>query len=40
MDAYQKMCEGQGVLIDPESPKGEWIAWARRKADQCDPLRP
>jgi hypothetical protein len=24
--------------IGPESPKGEWIAWARGKADQFDPL--
>jgi hypothetical protein len=40
MDAYQKMCEEKGEPIDPESPKGEWIAWARAKADWFDALKP
>ncbi len=38
-DAYQKMCEAKGEAIDPKSPKGEWLAWARRKADYFDPLK-
>jgi hypothetical protein len=40
MNAYEKMCEEKGESIDPESPNGEWITWARKKADQFDPLRP
>ena len=39
VDAYQKMCEEKGEPIGPDSPKAQWIAWARGKADQFDPLR-
>ena len=38
--AYQRMCEENGEPTDPESPKGEWIRWARETADRFDPLRP
>jgi len=40
IDAYQKMCEKKGEPVDPESPKGKRIAWARGKADWFDPLKP
>lgn len=40
MSAYQKMCEEKGDSIAPESPKGEWIAWARSRADGLDPMKP
>jgi hypothetical protein len=37
-NAYQKMCEANEEPTAPGSPKGEWISWARRKADELDPL--
>jgi flagellar motility protein MotE (MotC chaperone) len=40
MDAYEKVCEEQGVPVAPESKKGEWIMWARKKADRLGPLKP
>jgi hypothetical protein len=39
VDAFEKMCAEKGVPTTPESPKGQWIAWARRKADWFDPLK-
>jgi len=39
VNAYQKMSEERGEPTTPESPRGQWLAWARRKADQLDPLQ-
>lgn len=40
MDAYEQMCNTNGEPTTPESTAGEWIAWARKKADWLDPLKP
>lgn len=39
VDAFEKMCAEKGVPTTDDSPKGQWIAWARRKADWFDPLK-
>jgi hypothetical protein len=38
VNAFEKMCVAKGVATTPENPKGQWITWARRKADGFDPL--
>jgi hypothetical protein len=38
VDEYEKMSLGKEEPIGPESSRGQWIAWARRKADWFDPL--
>jgi hypothetical protein len=39
VDAYVKMCAEKGEPMISDSPKGQWIMWARRKADWFDPLK-
>jgi hypothetical protein len=38
ISAFEKTCEANGESVDPDSPNGKWIAWARKKADWFDPL--
>ncbi|MGA7593257.1 MAG: hypothetical protein WBW02_22310 [Candidatus Sulfotelmatobacter sp.] len=36
--AVEKVCLANGEPTAPDSPRGEWIAWALRRADAFDPL--
>jgi hypothetical protein len=36
----QRMCGGGGGVINPEGELGKWLDWARRRADELDPIRP
>jgi hypothetical protein len=38
VEAYEKMSASMGEPIGPESSRGQWIKWARQKADWYDPL--
>jgi hypothetical protein len=36
--AVKKVCVASGEPTNPDSPRGQWIAWALRYADAFDPL--
>jgi hypothetical protein len=36
--AVTKVCVADGEPTNPDSPRGQWIAWALRQADAFDPL--
>jgi len=36
--AVKKFCSANGEPTSPDSPRGKWIAWALRRADNFDPL--
>jgi len=36
--AVTKVCAANGEPTNPDTPRGQWIAWALRKADAFDPL--
>ncbi len=36
--AFERACAVKGTPTTPDSPKGQWVAWALRQADRFDPL--
>jgi hypothetical protein len=36
--AFEKGCRAKDAPTTPESPDGQWIAWARQQANRFDPL--
>ncbi|HYK87264.1 MAG TPA: hypothetical protein VE398_00740 [Acidobacteriota bacterium] len=39
-DAVTQRISDGGVAIRPEDGLGKWLAWARQRADELDPIRP
>jgi hypothetical protein len=38
VSAFEKACEAKGESVSPDSKHGQWIVWARGKANWFDPL--
>ena len=39
-EAYLLAASVRGDLINPDSPAGNWVIWAKDQADRLDPLKP
>ena len=40
VDEVERRAQTKGKSMEPGAELAEWMAWARRHADQLDPLKP